>query len=213
MKLRFGRMSALLASLLAAVALVLPGGPAAAKDLQAVSLANTSHGLQLILPQVALKHGFFEKHGLKVTITEVIGDAGSIPALVSGSVDFSIMTSTPALVAESKGANLQMIAPLSTYPEQVVMGNALAKKMHLTEKSPLADKVKALKGQTVAVYDVGGGLQVPVGSAGQRVRHQAERSVGGRCQSLYVDGGSAEPWRDRGHRAGGAVWPGGGKER
>lgn len=163
MKFLPGRMTTLLSwamvPLLATATLAVPTRSASAKQLQHVTLADTSHGLQLILPQLALKQGFYAKHGLDVTITMVRGDAGSIPALVSGSVNFSIMTSTPALVAEAKGANLQMISPLSTYPEQVVMGNALAKKMHLTAKSPLADKVKALKGQTVAVYDVGGGLQ------------------------------------------------------
>jgi NitT/TauT family transport system substrate-binding protein len=151
-----------LVPLLAAAALILPGGPAHAKDLQPVSIADTSPGLQLIIPQIALKQGFFAKHGLAVTLTMVTGDAGSIPALVSGSVNFSIMTSTPALVAEARGANLQIIAPLSTYPEQIVMGKALAEKLHITDKTPLAEKVKALKGQTVAVYDVGGGLQYQI---------------------------------------------------
>jgi len=148
-----------LAPLLAAAALILPGQAARAKDLTPVSIADTSPGLQLILPQIALKKGFFAKHGLAVTLTMVTGDAGSIPALVSNSVNFAIMTSTPALVAETKGANLQIISSLSTYPEQIVMGTALAAKLHITDKTPLAEKVKALKGQTVAVYDVGGGLQ------------------------------------------------------
>jgi len=159
MKLPLSRMSAVLASLLAAAAFVLPRGAATAASLQPVSIANTSPGLQLIVPQVALKQGFFAKHGLDVTMTMVTGDAGSIPALVSGSVNFAIMTSTPALVAEAKGADLQMISPLSTYPEQIVMGKAEAEKLHITDKTPLAEKVKALKGKTVAVYDVGGGLQ------------------------------------------------------
>ncbi|HVC59431.1 MAG TPA: ABC transporter substrate-binding protein [Acetobacteraceae bacterium] len=148
-----------LAVLLVAAALALPGQAVLAKDLQPVSIADTSPGLQLILPQIALKEGFFAKHGLAVTLTMVTGDAGSIPALVSGSVNFSIMTSTPALVAESKGGDLQIISSLSTYPEQIVMGKALAARLGITAATPLAEKVKALRGQTVAVYDVGGGLQ------------------------------------------------------
>ena len=154
------RMTALLcAPLLAAAAFVLPGRAARAKDPTPVTIADTSPGLQLILPQVALKYGFFAKHGLAVKLAWVTGDAGSIPALVSGSVNFAIMTSTPALVAETKGANLEMLSALSTYPEQVVMSKALAAKLHITDKTPLAQRVRALKGQTVAVYDVGGGLQ------------------------------------------------------
>ena len=144
---------------LAAAAFLLSDGGARAKDPQPVSIADTSPGLQLLVPQIAVDQGFFAKHGLAVTLTMVTGDAGSIPALVSGSVNFSIMTSTPALVAEARGGDLQIISPLSTYPEQIVMGKPLATKLGITEQTPLADKVKALKGQTVAVYDVGGGLQ------------------------------------------------------
>lgn len=152
------RRGAAVLAALAAAALAAPGGARAAA-LQHVTIADTTTNVQLLLPQIAQKQGFFAKHSIDATITMVKGDAVSVPAVVSGSVDFGIMTATPALVADAKGAQLQIIAPLSTYPQQIVMRKALATKLGITVTSPLATKVRALEGHTVAVMDVGGGLQ------------------------------------------------------
>ncbi len=133
--------------------------PARAAAPERVTIANTSTGVQLVLPWIALKKGFYAKHGLDVTIVQVNGDAGSIPALVSGSVRFAIMTATPALVANAKGGNIRIISPLSTYPQQIVMRKALADKLGITAETPLATRLDALRGRNVGVLDVGGGLQ------------------------------------------------------
>jgi NitT/TauT family transport system substrate-binding protein len=124
-----------------------------------VTVAKTSTGVQLLLVDIASQMGFFAKHGVDAKITIVRGDAESIPALVSGSVQFSVMTSTPALVAMAKGGSLQMIASISTYPEQIVMRKALADSLGITSSTPLVTKLQALRGRTVAILDVGGGLQ------------------------------------------------------
>ncbi|MGH7066202.1 MAG: ABC transporter substrate-binding protein [Acetobacteraceae bacterium] len=142
--------------------LVLAAGPARAASLEPVTIANTSTNLQLVLPYIALKKGYFAAHGIAASMTHVNGDAGSIPALVSGSVDFSIMTSTPALTADAKGGDLKIISPLSTYPEQIVMRKKLADKLGITASTPLAEKLAALKGRKVGVLDIGGGLQYQV---------------------------------------------------
>lgn len=152
------RKGDLAAAALLAVAM-LAGRTCAAAPLQPVTIAVTTTNVQLLLPQIAETQGFFAKHGIKATLTLVKGDAVSVPALVSDSVQFAVMTATPALVADSKGAQIRIISSLSTYPQQIVMGTALAKKLGITAASPLATKVAALKGHTVAVMDVDGGLQ------------------------------------------------------
>jgi sulfonate transport system substrate-binding protein len=146
-------------ALLAAAALALPGRTCAAAMPQQVTIAVTTTNVQLLLPQIAQKQGFFAQHGIAATLTLVKGDAVSVPALVSRSVQFGVMTATPLLVADAKGTQLRIISPLSTYPQQIVMRTALAKKLGITAATPLATKVAALKGHTVAVMDVGGGLQ------------------------------------------------------
>jgi NitT/TauT family transport system substrate-binding protein len=139
--------------------LAVPDGPARAAGPEKVTLANTSTGIQLVLPWIAQQKGFYARHGLDVTITQVNGDAGSIPALVSGSVQFAIMTATPALIANAKGGHIRIISPLSTYPQQIVMRKELADKLGITAETPLAQKIAALRGRKVGILDVGGGLQ------------------------------------------------------
>lgn len=138
--------------------LALAAQPARAAETP-VTVAYTSTNLQLVVAYIALERGYLAKHGISAKYIHVNGDAGSIPALVSGSVQFAIMTSTPALVADSKGGHLQMISPLSSYTQQIVMRKELAEKLGISEETPLTKRVAALKGRKVGILDVGGGLQ------------------------------------------------------
>lgn len=125
---------------------------------QHIRIATTSTAVQLLLVQIADKKGFFAKHGLQAEVTVVNGDAASIPAVQAGSVDFAVCTTTPFLKAVTQGSQMQMITTLSTFPEQVVMRKALAEQLGIRSDSPLEKKVQALKGRSVAVLDIGGGL-------------------------------------------------------
>jgi ABC-type nitrate/sulfonate/bicarbonate transport system substrate-binding protein len=78
---------------------------------------------------------------------------------VSNSVNFAAITATPLLVANTKGGNLQMISGLSTFPAQIVMSKEQASKLGITSKTPIKQRVQALKGQSVGILEVGGGLQ------------------------------------------------------
>lgn len=126
-----------------------------------VTLAKTSQsGLQLILVDIADKEGIFKKHNVAVDVVALNGDAGSIPALVSGSVQFAVSTATPFFAAAQKTDALQIVTPIgSEPPAQAVMNKVVAKRLGITDSTPIADKVKALKGLKVAVQDIGGGLQ------------------------------------------------------
>ncbi len=143
-------------ALVAAMALAVAGYGAGPEH---VTLVKTSTGVQLVLPDIADKMGFFAKHGIDASISIVNGDAGSIPAVVSGSVNFGIMTATPFLIANTKGGRLQIVAPLSTYPEQIVMRKVLADRLGITASTPILQKLQAIRNRTVAILDVGGGLQ------------------------------------------------------
>lgn len=133
---------------------------AGAAKLISVTLARTNtNSLQLLALNVAQEQGYFQKNGIDAKIIVVNGDAASIPALVSGSVQFAVTTATPLLTAVSKGAEIQAITALSNPPEQIVMSAAAAKAAGITNSSPIKKRVEALAGKTVAVLDVGGGLQ------------------------------------------------------
>ena len=159
---RAGRRTAGLAATaaLAVAALALPGRTCAAAAPQRVTIATTTTNVQLLLPQIAQKQGISRSTG---SMREHHPGQGRRrqrprPGVRQRAVP-AVMTATPALVADFKGAQLRIISALSTYPQQIVMRTALAKQLGITAASPLATKVAALKGHTVAVMDVGGGLQ------------------------------------------------------
>ncbi|CAM5196046.1 Putative aliphatic sulfonates-binding protein [Castellaniella defragrans] len=132
---------------------------AASGALEPVKVGQTSIGYHSFLINVAEDQKLFQKHGFSAQVVVLNGDAGTIPALVSGSVEFAMSTSTPLLVANKKGANLLAITPIAAFPEQIVVSKKVADAKGITQDTPLEAKVKALKGLNVGILDVGGGLQ------------------------------------------------------
>jgi NitT/TauT family transport system substrate-binding protein len=124
-----------------------------------VDIAEAPSALQTLPIGVAESQGFFKKNGLEVSIKTVNGGAAIIAALQSGSVQFASATASPIVAADDQGAGLQMLSSLSTYPEQIVMSTKKAEEVGITESTPVAKKLEALKGMSVAVTELGGGLQ------------------------------------------------------
>jgi NitT/TauT family transport system substrate-binding protein len=128
---------------------------------QQITLAKTSqNSLQLILVDIANQEGFFSKHGVQVKVVSVNGDAAAIPALVSGSVQFAVSTSTPLFAAEKKSNKIEAVAPLCAEPpSQIVIAKDVAKQLGITDNTPVEQRIQALKGKHLAIRDVGGGEQ------------------------------------------------------
>lgn len=123
-----------------------------------VTIGKPSVGLHTLLFDVAVHNGYFKSRGLAIKSPVLGGDAGTIPAVSSGSMNFAMATSTPTFVALQKKANIRIISPVAFYTEQIVMRNDVAKKRGIAAKSPIAAKMDALKGLRVGVLDLGGGL-------------------------------------------------------
>src|SRR5690348_7684276 len=135
------------------------GTATASGNLEPVKIGQTSIGYHSFLINVAEDQKLFEKHGFSAQVVVLNGDSGTIPALVSGSVEFAMSTSTPLLVANKKGGKLMAIAPIASFPEQIVVSKKVADAKGITASSSLESKVKALKGLNIGILDVGGGLQ------------------------------------------------------
>jgi NitT/TauT family transport system substrate-binding protein len=131
---------------------------AAAKKLTTVQLATAPSALQSLPLSLAQSLGYFKKNGLNVPVTIVSSGSAIIAALQSNSIQFASATATPVLAADAQGGSLQMLTSLSTYPEQIVLSTAEAKKLGITAKTPLKQRLQALKGLQVAVTAPGGGL-------------------------------------------------------
>lgn len=106
---------------------------------------------------VAVCDGDFRKHGLNVDLTvSAQGTTSAIAGLVSGDA-ISAMTGAPAAVSPVRqGAPVRMLFNASVgYGVQVVASNDLVQRKHITASMPLADRIHALKGQTVAILNTG----------------------------------------------------------
>lgn len=106
---------------------------------------------------VAVCDGDFVKHGLDVSLTvSAQGTTSAIAGLVSGDA-ISAMTGAPAAVSPVRqGAPVQMLFTASKgYAVQVVASNDLVKRKHITASTPLAQRIRALKGETVAILNPG----------------------------------------------------------
>jgi NitT/TauT family transport system substrate-binding protein len=150
------------------------GGGEEGGELTHVDIAEAPSALQTLPIGIAESHGFFKKNGLEVSIDTVNGGAAIIAALQSGSVQFASATASPIVAADDQGAGLQMLTSLSTYPEQIVMSTKKAEEAGITESTPVKQKLEALKGMSVAVTELGGGLQYTLNYALSSVAMSAE---------------------------------------
>jgi ABC-type nitrate/sulfonate/bicarbonate transport system substrate-binding protein len=104
---------------------------------------------------VAHDMGFFEKEGLKVTDRYLVGVA-SPNAVLAGSADFTIGTGPVFLRAAASGQKFLAIANLVNKPlVELVMRKDVADAAGITDKTPVAERAKALKGKTIAIQGVG----------------------------------------------------------
>jgi ABC-type nitrate/sulfonate/bicarbonate transport system substrate-binding protein len=104
---------------------------------------------------IAEDAGFYKKEGLKVTHRILVGVA-SPNAVIAGSADFTIGTGPVFLRAAAAGQRLFAIANLIDRPlVELVLRKDVADAAGITERTPFAERAKALKGKTIAIQGVG----------------------------------------------------------
>lgn len=106
---------------------------------------------------VAVCQGYFSDHGLDVNLTvSPQGTTSAIAGLVSGDALASLTGAPPAVAPIREGAPVQMLFNASLgYSVQVVASKKTLAAKHVTKESSLEDRVKALKGETVAILNPG----------------------------------------------------------
>lgn len=104
---------------------------------------------------VAEDAGFFKHEGLKVSTRNLVGVA-SANAVLAGSADFTMGTGPVFLRAAAQGQKFLAIANLVDRPMvELVLRKDVAEAAGITDKTPLAERAKALKGRTIAIQGVG----------------------------------------------------------
>ena len=138
----------------AALAVGLAATPGTAQQIETL-FAIPAQTLTFSAHFVAHDMGFFEKEGLKVTDRYLVGVA-SPNAVLAGSADFTIGTGPVFLRAAASGQKFLAIANLVDKPlVELVMRKDVADAAGITDKTPVAERAKALKGKTIAIQGVG----------------------------------------------------------
>src|SRR5690349_10786024 len=105
---------------------------------------------------VAQSKGFFADEKLDVDVTSTGGGGPDIRALIAGDVEFSFTTGDNVILAQQEGKRLVMVmSGLNKVFINWAMHKEAAKAKGITESTPLAEKIKALKGLTVGVTNPG----------------------------------------------------------
>ena len=127
--------------------------------------AQAPRKVKMTLPVVALTtapvylaeaKGYFAQEGLTVDITMTGGGGPDIKALIAGDVDFTYTASDQVILPWQEGRRLVMV--MGVIPRALInwaMHKDVAQAKGVTEKSPLADKLKALRGLTIGTTQAG----------------------------------------------------------
>jgi len=127
--------------------------------------AQTPRKVKMTLPVTALTtapvylaeaKGYFAQEGLSVDLTVTGGGGPDIKALIAGDVDFTYTASDQVILPWQEGK--QLIIVMGVIPRALInwaMHKDVAHAKGITEKSPLADKLKALRGLTIGTTQAG----------------------------------------------------------
>ena len=121
-----------------------------------VSIALSSFSIAQALSFLAVDGGFFQRENLDVTLIDARTGAGAIQAVLSGSVQFATGNVDSALNATAQGKRIYV--PLRLYsgqPGYLVISKKFAGASKVDTKAPLMDRLKALKGATLASPSLG----------------------------------------------------------
>jgi len=100
---------------------------------------------------VGVERGLFAKQGFDVEIIQTSGDGPDVDALISGSVDFTVSTPNRLFMAYEQGKPLLAVANLGNRMAiECVMNKEVATKLGVSVNTPLEQRIKSLKGLTVA---------------------------------------------------------------
>jgi NitT/TauT family transport system substrate-binding protein len=135
------------ASLVAAPALVRAQG-----SMTKIKITQPSESLSYMPIYVGRAMGFFKDAGIDLEVVVTRGDGPDVQALMAKEVEFVATPPHHLWTLYTQGRKLQAIAGIfGRCGISLVMGADTAKERGVTENSPIADKLKALKGLTISV--------------------------------------------------------------
>lgn len=128
--------------------------PVRAADLDVI-LALPTNTLTFTSAFIAEDGGFYKKNGLNVTHRFLAG-VSSNNAVINGSADFLLGSIATMLNGAAMGQPMLMIANMVDRPMvEIVIRKDIADAAGIKADSPLAERLKLLKGKTIAIQGIG----------------------------------------------------------
>ncbi|MBI2862589.1 MAG: ABC transporter substrate-binding protein [Chloroflexi bacterium] len=128
------------------------------RPLTKVTIATPNTALIFLAAFLGRTLGYWQEEGLDVDWVVAGGGAQALTALVSSSADFSDNAFAPEVIkAISAGQKIKAVSIEQQRGSQIlVLNKEIAQQRGVSQKSPLIDRVKALKGLTIATSSAGG---------------------------------------------------------
>jgi NitT/TauT family transport system substrate-binding protein len=139
------------AAIVIGFAITVTGSPVQAQALKKIKVTIPVPALTFYPLYVGRDRGFFAKQGFEVEIIQTSGDGPDVDALISGSVEFTVSTPNRLFMAYEQGKPLLAVANLGNRMAiECWMNKEVATNLGVSVDSPLEQRIKALKGLTVA---------------------------------------------------------------
>ena len=154
-----------------ALAFAAPSPASAQAPLKKIRVTIPVPALTFYPLYVGRDRGIFAKQGFDVEIIQTSGDGPDVDALISGSVEFTVSTPNRLFMAAEQGKPLLAVANLGNRMAiECWMNKDVATRLGVSVNSPLEQRIKALKGLTVAGTRPGAFTYLPSGRICQTLR-------------------------------------------
>lgn len=145
-EVRVKRMTVRIIGALVGIALLAAGSVGSARGAEKVKIAVPATSTAFAPLYHARAAGYFAEEGLDVEIITVAG-GGGLQAVFARDAQFALAPGTYQLTAYERGQRvLAVMSILTRNAINVVMHKDAAREKGITDKKPLADKIRALKG-------------------------------------------------------------------
>jgi NitT/TauT family transport system substrate-binding protein len=144
--------------------------------------------IDLAVPFVAKKQGFFERNGLDWEYVEIDSGKLGAAALLSGNVQFTDFAVDDTATLQKEGKDPILIySMVNSLTMDMVVRNDVLEKMKVTPRSPLEERLKALKGLTFGITRPGAVTQLFPSYLLKKAGHDPEKDA----TFVQIGGGQA----------------------
>jgi ABC-type nitrate/sulfonate/bicarbonate transport system substrate-binding protein len=158
------RRSFLCSAAAVSVAPALAQAAAAAPGVTDLAVGSIGHSIAHFPLYVGEQAGFFQQNGVDIgKVTEFSTGSLTATALTAGSIDVgsSVITDVFSLAKAGRSGKILAVSANAYYID-IVASKAFLDATKLTEKSSLADKIRAMKGKNIGVTGPGSGTEALV---------------------------------------------------